>query len=661
MPLGVLTVDQLSQLVDDYLQFDEFCIDVETLGEHRDNPHLNDVFWISLAGPGRADAIPCGHPIGERIPYADDDTQRRINPSNKHHQERRINESTGREKWFDVEEPFTDPPKQLWRSTIIEALRPLLFSDRVKVGQNVKFDIESLAKYYGAIPPGPYADTLAAAKLINENHHVYQLGSLVKREFKYEYEKIGRLGPDRFPYSEAHLYSYLDAKYTWLLWQLYKEQMEREGIRHIFDLEMELLPAVIDLEVAGITIDEPVLDSLGVQFQKEMARLKVAIDKVYGGDINLNAKRQVAELVYDIRGHTCKVYTAKSGERSTAADTLEAFHKDPVVQQVREYAKLAKLQSSFVIGIKEKLHEERLHPKLNQMGTVTGRMSCSEPNIQQIPVRSADGKRVREVFIASEGCVLIVSDLSQIELRVLAHFTQDPQLLKAYRDGLDLHGLLAARVFGKDYTELDRTYAKNGNFSVLFGASPATLVRRYGFPNVKLAEAVTDGFYRTYKTVEPWKQEIFRQAMKKYNRKTRTPPYTETILGRKRRLPELHSTVWGLRAGAERQAISSIIQGSAADLFKLAMIDCHNQLQAQRWEGHIIMTVHDEMVVEVPESRAKEGLALVKGAMENITNPYTGKPVLSLPIVADAKIVTRWSDGKGQVESHKSKGGKEGY
>ena len=181
--------------------------------------------------------------------------------------------------------------------------------------------------------------------------------------------------------------------------------------------------------------------------------------------------------------------------------------------------------------------------------------------------------------------------------------------------------------------------------SVLFGAAAPTLVRRYGFPNVRLAQQVIDGFYATYRRVEPWKEEILDAARRKY-RKGVSPPYVSTILGRKRRLPELNSSVRGVRAGAERQAVSSIIQGSAADLFKLAMIDCHELLQKQAWEGHIIMTVHDELVVEVPERHAEEGLVLVKSAMESVVNPFTEEPILSLPVVADAKVVERWSDAK---------------
>lgn len=242
--------------------------------------------------------------------------------------------------------------------------------------------------------------------------------------------------------------------------------------------------------------------------------------------------------------------------------------------------------------------------------------------------------------------VLIVSDLSQIELRVLAHFTQDPELLQAYRNGESLHKLLATRVFGADYTPTQYALAKNGNFSCLYGGSPNVLVQRYEFPSIAAAKEVINGFYSTYKQVYPWKQDVIDDARNRGNRKKKIPPYTLTILGRKRRLPDLRSSVNEKRSAAERQAVSSVIQGSAADLFKLGMIQCHKQLQEVDWDGHLLMMVHDELVVEVPERHAEEGLKLVKYSMENVVNPLTGEPILSIPIEAEAKIVTRWSDAK---------------
>src|ERR1019366_8191723 len=177
MPNGILTMADLKQVVADNLTFDEFVVDVETKGPYRGEPHRNEVFWISLAGPGRADAIPCGHPLGERILFDKDDPAFRVSPTGKH-QERRVNPDSGREKWYDIPEPFTPAPQQLWISDVIEALRPLFFSDSRIIGQNVKFDLESLAKYFGEMPPRPYGDTYVAARLVDENQHSYKLGDI---------------------------------------------------------------------------------------------------------------------------------------------------------------------------------------------------------------------------------------------------------------------------------------------------------------------------------------------------------------------------------------------------------------------------------------------------------------------------------------------------
>jgi DNA polymerase-1 len=253
---------------------------------------------------------------------------------------------------------------------------------------------------------------------------------------------------------------------------------------------------------------------------------------------------------------------------------------------------------------------------------------------------------VRDVFVASPGNVLIVSDLSQIELRMLAHYTQDKRLLRAYRENLDLHAITASRVFGPDFTPLQRTLAKNVNFSVIFGVGPATLARKYEVPSVKMARDLLAGFYASYRRVEPWKHETLDEARAHY-KKGKSPPYIETILGRKRRLPELYSTIAGLRARAERQVISTRISGSAADLFKVVMIKCQDLLDEVSWEGHILMTVHDELVVEVPERWAEEGKLLVSSAMTDPVNPFTLENMLSVPVIADTKIVDVWGEAKG--------------
>ena len=645
MPDGVRTAAQLKEVVEAYEAFDEFVFDVETTGsspEEQLDPLRNQVFWISLAGPGRCDVIPCGHPLGEPVSYSEGETSFRISPTTRHYQERRVNPDSGREKWYDIPDQWTPAPSQLWTSEVAEGLRPLLFSERRKIGHNVKFDLRSMAKYYGEVPPPPYGDTEIAARLVNENYPAYKLGICVSRAFHFKYKKIGK-NVATHPYSVAHTYSYLDSKYCWLLWQLYKAGLKREHMEKIFEFEMDLLSVVMDMENTGIKVDTAVLKAMGREFGMEMASLKVDIDNAAGFNINLNANEQVADLVYDKLGHPVKEYTP-SGLRKTAKDVLEQYSSDPIVHKLLDYAALNKLQGTFVDGIQRWSTDNQVHPSFQQVGAVSGRMSCREPNIQQVPSRSPRAKKLRDVFVARPGKALIVADLSQIELRVLAHYTQDPRLLKAYKDGISLHKVLAQRVWGKDYTPAQYILAKNGNFSCLYGAAPKTLVKRYGFPNEGVARQVRDAFYDSYRRVNPWKNDVLAIARSTYS-KSKTP-YVETVLGRKRRLPGLMSGDKHLRWGAERQAISSIIQGSAADIFKIGMIDMAPQLK-ETVDGHILMVVHDEVVVEVPEELADIGLGIVKRCMEQIEDPWEpGKMLLSVPLIAEAHTVQRWSDAK---------------
>jgi DNA polymerase-1 len=434
---------------------------------------------------------------------------------------------------------------------------------------------------------------------------------------------------------------------------------------------MDLVPGIVDMELTGIAIDQKALSSLDNEFHFDLAKLQLELSEAAGFEINMNAGRQKAELIYDILEipcpkcgkrvsktpdldlhpsgdgpDNCNIYT-KSGERTTAANTLEEMD-DPLIEKMLDYAKLAKLTQAFTTGITEKLNEGRIHADFDQSGARSGRFSCRNPNLQQIPSRSERGKRVRELFVASPGNVLIVSDLSQIELRMLAHYTQDKGLLSCYHQNLDLHAQTAAIAYGEKFTPIDRTYAKNVNFSIVYGAGARTITRKYHLPNQRVAEKLLAAFYDAYPRVQPWKEEIWDEACRRF-RKGRVPPYVTTILGRKRRLPAL---LWGgtkeknrLRSAAERQAISVTISGSAADLFKTIVIDANNVFEDFGW-GHCLMLVHDEIVAEVPEKYAEDGLIVIKEVMENVRNPFTDEKFLSVPIVADTHLVTRWSDAK---------------
>lgn len=636
LPTVVLTEEQLQEVAEAYSQFDAFVFDVETKGPHRGEPMRNDVFWLSLAGPGRADVIPFGHPTGDIV--ANDIPMRKD-----------LSAPLKARKPIPV---FGEPPKQLWPGDVFAALKPLFFGDALKIGHNVKFDVKSVAKYYdGQVPVGPYADTIMAEFLLDENlrgYRPYSLGQCVQRAFKFEYDKSIGKEVEIHPFHVAARYSYLDAKYTWLLWLKKRDQLEKVGLLDLFWMEMDVLDAVISMEYRGVDIDLPRLDDLDELLIEDIAKQYDKIKRAAGFDINLNADVQVRKLVYEVRKHKPTVFTEKTQEPATSRAALEGLaKKDPIVASIIDWQELHKLKSTFVDGLKEKQIDGRIHAEFDQRGAATGRFSSRNPNLQNIPSRSERGKKIRDVFVAPKGYSLIVADYSQIELRLLAHFCQDPLLLAAYTEGLDLHTLTAQRAYSVDVpTSEQRSRAKNVNFSMVFGAVAQTITTRYGVP-LREAEKLVEAFFTTYRRVDPWRNAVVKRCKRNRISPARAEelgcdpcaPFVETILGRRRRLPEIFFSDNKQRSYAERQAVNSVIQGSAADINKLALVRLRQSFLDR--DMSMVLTVHDEIVSVVADRDIDEGVLLVRTAMEDIPDLN-----LRVPLIADIKVCQRWSDGK---------------
>lgn len=606
----ILSEYKLREMVKAYLDFPEYVFDVETHATRekrfpkdkpQGDPLTNEVFWISFAGPGRCDVLPLGHPKGKG-----------------------------------------GPSTQLWRSVAFPILEPLLHSTtQRKIGANVKFDCMSTAKYYdGAPPPPPYGDILVGQHILNENlgPRSYALLPMTERHLRFSYEKIGKLGVETFPFLDASRYSYLDSKNTWLLWRKVKKLINEHRLGGVMRLEMDVLEVVIAMEMAGAPVDTDYLVQFGKKLRKRMQDIEYSLYEANNNEpFNLNAPVARGKFVYKVRGHKATVFTEKSNQASTKADHLEVFaKKDPMVKSMMDWMKLAKLHGTYIEGMIPRITPDgRLHTDFRQTGAATGRFSSAEPNLQNIPVRSDDGKEIRHAFWAPEGYVLVVADFSQIELRVLAHFTQDPLLIAAYVQGLDLHRLTAQTAYHvEDPTPEQRGRAKNVNFSITFGATEHTLVEKYGVPNLKEGKQLIAGFYGTYKKVAPWQDKIVDEARRQ------RPPHVTSLVGRRRRLGALMSTNWSERARAERQAVNFKIQGSAADINKMAMIRCYHALEEKRPESKLILTVHDEFVTLTPKKHANEVQELVREAMEGAYE------LQGLPLVADVKQVERWSEAK---------------
>jgi DNA polymerase-1 len=599
----VSSVDDLKHVVADYEHFDAFAFDTETRASRKavakkDKPALdtrtNMVWCLSLSGPGRCDVIPCGHP---------------------------------------------DPRFQLTRTDVFQALEPLFFSDRIKINQNVGFDLLTIAKYYDdEIPPPPYADTMVMVFLINENLGLYNLGSLSEKYLGYVYsEKLGEKA-----YSEAFQrairYSIIDAKMAWMLWWKFHRRVRRMGT--LFDLEMDVLSVLMDMRQTGAYVDVEEFRRLEPVLTRQREALRREIVAMVGHDINLNSPQQLGRYFYDELKLRCPKLTDK-GARSTDASVLRSLarkHKAPA--KLLEFKDVQKLLSTYIVGYIPHIDpDSRIRASFNQARAKTGRLSCSDPNLQNIPARHKDNfeaTMVRKLFCAPPGMKLIVADYSQIELRILAHMTRDPRLLRAYKRGLDLHTQTASLIWKipkEEVTPEQRSIAKNSNFNFAFEGGPQRVVEMSGISQ-REAEMVYDAWHQAYPGVKKWGKEIKRFCWQN--------GYVETLFGRKRRLPEITSDDWALRGYAERQAVNHPIQGTAADIAKIALIAVHRAISS--FNAALVLQVHDEFVIEVDERQVDDVLPLVQTAMEDVR--LDERPVLDIPLEVNISVGKDWADAK---------------
>jgi DNA polymerase-1 len=586
-----------------------WCSDVCRLAAEKDKPALDartNVVWsISLAGPGRCDVIPCGHP---------------------------------------------DPRPQLDHTNVFDALEPLFFSDRRKINQNVSFDLLSIAKYYDwQIPPPPYGDTLMLVFLLNENGYSYKLGELTKRYFNYEYaEKLGEQAYTA-PWNEAVRYSALDAKWAWMLWWKLRPRYSSQKMRRLkelLDLEMDVLGVLMDMRQTGAYVDVGEFRRLRPELENQRDEAETNAKRLIGDDwpdpreVNLRSTQKLATYFYDVKKLRCPKLTDK-GARSVDAGTLAVLAKrSPVAKAILDYREVLKLESTYISGYIPHIDEDsRIRASFNQAVAKTGRLSCSAPNLQNIPARykeTFEATMVRRLFTAPPGKKLIVADYSQIELRILAHQTKDRLLMYAYKHGLDLHTQTASLIYKvpePKVTGEQRAIAKNSNFNLSFEGGPGRIMDMSGIPE-REAQKVYDAWHAAYPGVKRWGGKVKRFCW--------DHGYVETLYGRKRRLPQIRSQDWGERGYAERQAVNHPIQGTAADIAKIAIVQVHKALQD--FDAQLILQVHDEFIIEVAEDEVAEVLPLVRVAMEDVR--LDSSPVLDVPLEVNISVGNNWAECK---------------
>ena len=424
------------------------------------------------------------------------------------------------------------------------------------------------------------------------------------------------------------------AEAVWLLKAVLEQELERSGMTRLYrDIELPLCDVLYQMERRGIAIDRNQLEQFGTMLSQRIADCEALIYSFSGETFNINSPKQLGELLFEKLGLP-PVKKTKTGY-ATNADVLEKLKsKHPIIPAIMDYRMLTKLKSTYADGLMKEIREDgRIHTTFQNLVTATGRLSSTEPNLQNIPVRTDLGAEIRKMFVPREGCVLVDADYSQIELRVLAHIADDKTMQQAFCTGEDIHTATAAQVFGVDkdaVTALQRRHAKAVNFGIVYGISEFSLAEDIGVSRYEARDYI-DHYLATYHGV--------RDYMKKVVSDAREIGYTQTLYGRRRYIPELKSSNFNVRQGAERIALNTPIQGTAADLIKLAMIRVEAALREHFPEAELLLQVHDELIVECPEGMAPQVAELVSREMEQVAS-------LSVPLTAEAKFGKSWYEAK---------------
>jgi DNA polymerase I-like protein with 3'-5' exonuclease and polymerase domains len=631
----ILDPRELKEQVAYFSDQEAFSFDVESTGENRNVPSQNVVNWMSMATHGRAIVIPFGHPNGTEL----------LSRATK-----RLDKAT--KKFIQIPARYSEPPDQMRPSEVFGLLEPLFFNtEQVKVAHNATFDLISTAKYYGGEAPlPPYADTIVMQWLLDENLNQKGLKDLVRKyyDLTYDHDNVGRCVEAHALDTVAH-YALMDARYTWFLYQRFLPLIEAERLTGVFDLEMDLIEALLGMGLEGAPVDVAAIKELEADLSARLVEHEAAIYKAAGQRFNINSNPQKQKILFGPKSEGGQGLKPKKltpgGAPSTDAEVLEAFPNNALAKGMLEYAEVNKLLGTYVLGYLGvegdpdrpcRIFDGRIHADFVQYGTVTGRFSCREPNLQNIPRPDTDlGKKIRGLFIAAPGHKLIVADYSQIEMVVLAHFIGSGALFDGLHNGLDPHTATAAVVYGvppEEVTKAMRQTAKGINFAVVYGAGPDKVAAMANI-SVKEAKRFLEIHKKSFPEIYRFKDAVIKRA------KTRRPASITTMLGRKRRLPAIFAREFKVAGKAERQAVNSLIQGSSADIIKLAMIRLHRTLP----EGsRLLLSVHDELVTMAPDDLVEETVACVQEAM---LGPGIAD-LLTVPVLSDVKVVERWAEAK---------------
>jgi len=528
---------------------------------------------------------------------------------------------------------------------IVQIFKPLYESDKImKIGQNIKYDYEVLTRY-GVTLQGKMFDTMIAHYLIQpELHHNmdYMAETLLGYQTIHIEELLGPKGKkqknmrDLTP-TDIYEYAAEDADITLRLKNVLEPRLKELGVEELFwNIEMPLVRVLADMELNGVCLDTEALQDTSKIFTERMKQYEQEIYKEAGEEFNISSPKQVGDILFGKLQIMDKPKKTKTGQYVTSEEVLQSLeNKSPIVRNILNYRGMKKLLSTYIDALPKLINPRtgHIHTSFNQALTATGRLSSSDPNLQNIPVRTDDGKEIRKCFIPEEGCLFFSADYSQIELRIMAHLSEDENMMEAFREGYDIHRATAAKIWHVDIdkvTDAQRKKAKQANFGIIYGITTYGLAQRMDIPNGEAKELI-EGYFRTFPKVQAYMEHAKEVA--------RAKGYAETLFHRRRYLADINSRNATVRGFAERNAINAPIQGTEADIIKVAMVRIWERFKKEGIRSKMILQVHDELNFSVfPEEREQ----VERIVIEEMQNAYP----LNVPLIADAG----W--GKNWLEAH---------
>ena len=525
----------------------------------------------------------------------------------------------------------------------LEIFRPFFEEKNIlKIAHNIKYDYKVL-KNYDIEVQGAIFDTMIAHYLINPDmkHGMDYLSEIYLNYTPISIESlIGKKGKNQGNLRSASLkqqtnYAAEDADVTFQLYEIFEQKLKEENLENLFyRIEMPLMKVLAKMELAGISLDKECLKKESLELENDLKNLEKKIFEFSGEEFNLNSPKQLGEILFEKLKLDAKAKKTKTGQYSTSEEVLQKLEsKHEIIKHILEYRTYQKLKSTYVDALPMQVNEKtgRIHTNFMQTVAATGRLSSVNPNLQNIPIRTLRGQQVRAAFIASEGKKIISADYSQIELRLIAEISGEKNMIEAFQKGEDIHASTAAKLFKiplNEVTKLQRSQAKTVNFGIIYGVSSFGLSEQTGLSRTE-AKQMIDAYFETYPYLKEYMNEQIMKARKN--------GYVETILGRKRYLKDINSANFVVKGHAERNAINAPIQGSAADIIKLAMINIDRELENQKMETKMLLQVHDELILETPIDEIETAKILIKTQMETAY-------ATQVPLLTEVGIADNWLD-----------------